>query len=250
MYYFSSSIHSSLFDYKLKTVTTTSTEDITQTGSSKLIAYRDFFSHIGSGEPVEIINSLILFLLNSLLQSPLSTTILTQLLSLFSMLCHNPHTQRILIYLDSMKKVVQEHSTYHFPALEDHANGRYRTQFYTSLTEAMLICAVPGDLDLFALSLSDKLTKAVQEMDIQLITSCYRDLTGVVRSCLSSYQYLTVYDILFLLLFSHLILSCPNSLQIIYQLLPSYWNQFSFTIAAFRFIQELAYFSSSSSSIF
>ena len=155
------------------------------------------------------------------------------------MLCHNPHTQRILIYLDSMKKVVQEHSTYHFPALEDPANGRYRTQFYTSLTEAMLICAVPGDLDLFALSLSDKLTKAVQEMDIQLITSCYRDLTGVVRSCLSSYQYLTVYDILFLLLFSHLILSCPNSLQIIYQLLPSYWNQFSFTIAAFRFIQEL-----------
>ena len=166
------------------------------------------------------------------------------------MLCHNPHTQRILIYLDSMKKVVQQHSTYHFPALEDPANGRYRTQFYTSLTEAMLICAVPGDLDIFTMSLSDKLTKAVQEMDIQLITSCYRDLTGVVRSCLSSYTYLTVYDILFLLHFSHLTLSCPNFLLIIHQLLPSYWNQFSFTIAAFRFIQELAYFSSSSSSIF
>lgn len=186
-----------LSDYKLKSITTFSKETIEQTGSKKLQAYSAFISRIGSGDPVTIIDSILLFLLNTLCQSHLSPAIVNQCLSLFTLLCHNPFIQRVIISMDTMKNFVVNHSSYHFPSLELQELGRYRTLFYSSLTEAMLACAVPGDLDLFVMSLYNKMSQAVQEQNISEVAFCLRDATGIVRSCLSSYHFNTVYDILY-----------------------------------------------------
>ena len=186
-----------LSDYKLKSITSSSKETIEQTGSKKLQAYSTFFSRIGAGNPISIIDSILLFLLNTLCQGHLSPSIVNQCLSLFTLLCHNPFIQRVIISMGTMKSLVVKHASYHFTSLELQELGRYRTLFYSSLTEAMLVCAVPGDLDLFVMSLYNKMSQAVQERNISVVTFCLRDGTGIVRSCLTSYHFNTVYDILY-----------------------------------------------------
>ena len=185
-----------LDNYKLKTVVTSSKELIQETGSQKLIAYSEFFSQIGSGDVVNTVNTILLFILNTLLQHNLSELIITQVLSLFNTICHNPHIQRIVIAMDSMKQLVVKHYTYNFASLSHLRNGRFITPFYSSLTEAMLICSLPGDLDHFVTPLLKQLNQSFQEGNMDRISFCLRATTGIIQSTNTYYYYNTVYDIL------------------------------------------------------
>lgn len=186
-----------LDNYKLKTVATGTPDLIQEMGSYKLVAYSDFFSKIASGNAISVIDSILQFILNTLSQANLPEMILQQALSLFSTICHNPHIQKITIAMDSMKRLVVKHTTFCFAAIQSSPKGRYATLFYTSLTEAMLACAMPGDLECFLQPLLNQLTTAFQEMNIDMVSFSLRAACGIVSACNTVYQYNTVYDMLF-----------------------------------------------------
>ena len=142
--------------------------------------------------------------------------------------------------MESMKQLVTKHHTYNFGCLSQLHNGSFIRDFYSSLTEAMLVCSVPGDLSHFVTPLVEQLNQAFQEGNINRILFCLRAFAGILRSTNTYYYYNTVYEFLYGCSISS-ILRCPTLFPILHQLLPSFWNQAVFIIPALRCLHELAY---------
>ena len=197
---FSSSFTCSLTDFKLKSITTNTPEEIQKNGSQRLVAYNAFFNQIGDGNVVSTISLLLNFLLDALTQPFLTKHCLQQSLALWSLLCHNAHTSRVLVTLPLIQDVVVHHSTLHLASTLAPDTLRFRPLFYASLTEVLLLRAIPGDLERFCAPFATTITTLLSSpctlQSMETLVVCLRDITGVLRACTSSYHYMTLLELL------------------------------------------------------
>ena len=89
----------------------------------------------------------------------------------------------------------------HFYALYQPHAGRLLSSFYAAMTELMLVRAPPGDLEQFCSPLIRQLQQFQQDQSLSddAFCICLREITGILRSCTKSQQYVTVYDLMYVL---------------------------------------------------
>ena len=235
----------SLTDFKLKSITTNTDEEIKQNGSHRLIAYNAFFNQIGDGSVTSTISLLLNFILDALTQPTLSNHCLKQAILLWTLLCHNAHTSRVLVTLPLVQDIIIHHNTLQLTSMLAPSTLRFRPPFYASLTELLLLKAVPGDLEHFCspfvTTITTLLTSPCNQQNMDTLVVCLRDVTGVLRSCTSSYNYTTVVDLLSIHL-GPFIPRCTQLLQLIHEYLTEFWNNSSFIVASLRFCAEVSSF--------
>ena len=153
------------------------------------------------GTPANIIQFVLNVLISFLSFQSITIPITTQIIQLFSTLCHNPHTQKVLLSLESSHRLITQHHTMQFYALYQPHAGRLLSSFYGAITELMLVHAPPGDLEQFCLPLISQLHQLQQDQPIndEAFCLCLREITGILRSCTKSQQYITVYDLMYVL---------------------------------------------------
>ena len=184
-------------DYKLRTITTTSRENI-EIASMRVQSYADFFNHLNMGEPANVITWVFRLLITYLSLSSLSVHVASEVVRLFSDMCKNAYIQAILLKQEDVRLIVTQHHEMVFPVLSQPEAGRILTSFYTFLTELLLVKAHPGDLELFAQPLLEELQK-YQSNDNQTINqlcSCVRRITGVLSACHKPHHFSALFDLL------------------------------------------------------
>ena len=182
-------------DYKLAAVIHSSKDSTPNNSSRRVEAFRVFFSNILNGDTSAILNYFVLFILFSFTIPTLSQSCLEQAILLFTSIAHSANARSILIDLSSIKMLVRNHEDAQLTAFLRPQYTRYRTQFYSALTEIMFEKAIPGDLEQFIQPFITKLQK-VEQQDLPSLTIILRDITGVFRSCIKSNHFLCCYDIL------------------------------------------------------
>lgn len=206
------------------------------------MGYYIFFSQIGKSVN-DTVSTVLSFLIDAFDLPLLPASCISQALSLMTLLCHNPHTSRVLVTLPLMKKLVTHHDSIQLASFSTPTTCRFRSVFYSALTEVLLLNAVPGDLEHFCAPFNSRiqslLNAPVNEENKKILTLLLRDVIGVFRSCNSAYHYTTVMELLWGYL-GALIRRGPNSLQAIQRYLPVFWNDASFSVSSFRFLIEIS----------
>ena len=185
-------------DYKLRTITQSSPEGL-EMASRRVQAYSEFFELIQLGSPSNVIQFVFDVLITLLSFRSITLPVTAQIINLFSILCHNIHTQTVLLSLESSRRLVTQHHTMHFYALYQPHAGRLLSSFYAALTELMLVRASPGDLEHFCSPLIIQLQQLQQDPpnNSEAFCICLREITGILRSCTKSQQYITLYDLMY-----------------------------------------------------
>lgn len=186
-----------LMDYKLRTITTHSQENI-EIASMRIQSYATFFNRLNMGEPANVVTWVFRLLISYLSLSSLSVQVASEVVRLFSDMCKNVYIQVILLKQEEVRVIVIHHHEMMFPVLSQPDAGRILTSFYTFLTELLLVKAHPGDLELFAQPLLEELQK-YQSNDHQTIyqlCSCVRKITGILRACHKPHHFSALFDIL------------------------------------------------------
>ena len=182
-------------DYKLAAIIYSSSDIASNNSSRRVEAFRVFFSNILDGDISAILNYFLLFILFSFTLPTLPQSCLEQAILLFTSIAHNANARSILIDLSSIKMLIRNHKDAQLTAFLPPQYTRYRTQFYSALTEIMFEKAIPGDLEHFIQPFITQL-QAVEQQNPSSLVLILRDITGVFRSCIKPNHFLCCYDVL------------------------------------------------------
>ena len=182
-------------DYKLAAIIYSPSDIASNNSSRRVEAFRVFFSNILDGDISAILNYFLLFILFSFTLPTLPQSCLEQAILLFTSIAHNANARSILIDLSSIKMLIRNHKDAQLTAFLPPQYTRYRTQFYSALTEIMFEKAIPGDLEHFIQPFITQL-QAVEQQNPSSLVLILRDITGVFRSCIKPNHFLCCYDVL------------------------------------------------------
>ena len=177
--------------------------------SHRIQAYAEFFQLIKGGDPNQVIEFVLKVLLSFISYRSNTLSLTNQIIQLFSTLCHNVHTQKVLLSLEASHRLITQHQTMSFDSLYQPHAGRFLSSFYAAMTELLLVRAPPGDLEQFCMPLVERLQQFHQNQPINDNALCIylREITGILRSCTKSHQYIIVYDLMYLLLIQIILLA-------------------------------------------
>ncbi|CAM9433151.1 unnamed protein product, partial [Chrysoparadoxa australica] len=200
--------------------------------------FQRFFEHMGLGDHSAIINVIVTKIGNNLKYWADTEEVVGKTLQLFLDMASGYSSSKMLLGLDTVKFLIEHHTSDHFPFLAVPSNTRHRTTFHLTLAR-LIFSTVEGLNSVFDAFMEPLLTTLAQiaaapnfrdeAVKVALIGVC-RDLRGVTAASNNRRAYGKVFEVLY-----------PAHFPVLVRAAEEWGESPDLAAALLKFMQEFVY---------